>query len=81
MTFELTEDSCFPPLLLGVHVGLALVDAIIAVLAFYQVCSVSIKHFETQILLIFSPFCLFYIFRNFGMWEMNVGLHCIVLWL
>lgn len=47
MTFELTEDSCFPPLLLGVHVGLALVDAIIAVLAFYQVCSVSIKHFET----------------------------------
>lgn len=46
MTFELTEDSCFPPLLLGVYVGLALLDAIIAVLAFYQVSSVSNKHFH-----------------------------------
>ena len=29
--------SCFPQLLVGVYVGLALVAAIIALLAFYQV--------------------------------------------
>ncbi|KAL4012006.1 hypothetical protein IC575_029076 [Cucumis melo] len=40
MTFELIEDSCFPPFLFGVHVGLALLDAIIAVLAFYQLARI-----------------------------------------
>lgn len=36
--FELREGSCFPRVLVGVNVGLALVDGIIAVLAFCQVC-------------------------------------------
>ncbi|XP_062012774.1 tobamovirus multiplication protein 1-like isoform X1 [Rosa rugosa] len=34
--FELREGSCLPKVLVGVNVGLALVDAIIAALAFYQ---------------------------------------------
>ncbi|KAI5331943.1 PREDICTED: tobamovirus multiplication [Prunus dulcis] len=34
--FELREGSCFPRVLVGVNVGLALVDGIIAVLAFCQ---------------------------------------------
>ncbi|KAG2689057.1 hypothetical protein I3760_09G122800 [Carya illinoinensis] len=33
---ELREGACFPRVLVGVNVVLALVDAIIAVLAFYQ---------------------------------------------
>lgn len=36
---ELRDGCSFPRLLVGVTVVLALVDAIIAVLAFYQVCS------------------------------------------
>lgn len=36
---ELREGTCFPRLLVGVNVVLAIVDAIIAVFAFYQVCS------------------------------------------
>ncbi|XP_022139925.1 tobamovirus multiplication protein 1-like isoform X2 [Momordica charantia] len=44
MTFELTEDSCFPRGLLVVHVGLALVDAIIAVLAFYQLARIQSRN-------------------------------------
>lgn len=36
--FELREGSCLPKVLVGVNVGLALVDAIVAALAFYQVC-------------------------------------------
>ena len=35
---ELRDGSCFPRVLVGVNVGLALICAIIAVLAFYQVC-------------------------------------------
>ncbi|XP_048438170.1 uncharacterized protein LOC125476332 isoform X3 [Pyrus x bretschneideri] len=34
--FGLREGSCFPRVLVGVNVGLALVDGIIALLAFYQ---------------------------------------------
>ncbi|TQD81208.1 hypothetical protein C1H46_033237 [Malus baccata] len=34
--FGLREGSCFPRVLVGVYVGLALVDGIIALLAFYQ---------------------------------------------
>lgn len=37
--FELREGSCFPRVLVGVNVVLGLVDVVIAVLAFYQVCS------------------------------------------
>lgn len=35
---QLGEGSCFPGLLVGVNVGLAFVDGIIASLAFAQVC-------------------------------------------
>ena len=36
---ELREGgSCLPNVVVGVNVGLAIVDAIIAALAFYQVC-------------------------------------------
>ncbi|KAJ7947280.1 Tobamovirus multiplication protein 1-like [Quillaja saponaria] len=34
--FELREGNCFPRVLVGVNVGLALVDSIIAVFAFFQ---------------------------------------------
>ena len=36
--FDLREGPCLPKVLVGVNVGLALVDAIIAAVAFSQVC-------------------------------------------
>lgn len=36
--FELREGSCLPKVFVGVNVGLALVDAVIASVAFSQVC-------------------------------------------
>ena len=37
MSLELREGSCFHEVLVGVNVGLALVDGVLAVLAFSQV--------------------------------------------
>jgi hypothetical protein len=39
--YELKEGSCFPEVLVGVNVGLACVDGIIAVLAVTQVVLLS----------------------------------------
>ncbi|XP_022994826.1 tobamovirus multiplication protein 1-like [Cucurbita maxima] len=44
MSVELIRDSCFPPLLFGVHMSLAFVDAIIAVLAFYQLARIQLRN-------------------------------------
>jgi hypothetical protein len=58
---ELREGSCFPRVLVVVNVVLGLVDVVIAVLAFYQVCSALfdlgfgflLLHFQIWILHVF----------------------------
>nr|XP_028966091.1 tobamovirus multiplication protein 1-like isoform X2 [Malus domestica] len=42
--FGLREGSCFPRVLVGVNVGLALVDGIIAFLAFYQLIRIHLRN-------------------------------------
>ena len=46
MSLELREGSCFHEVLVGVNVGLALVDGVLAVLAFSQVCNCIVKIFS-----------------------------------
>ncbi|KAI4295409.1 hypothetical protein L6164_035458 [Bauhinia variegata] len=44
--FELTEGHCFPRALVGVNVGLALVDAVVAAISYFQLIRIHLRNLQ-----------------------------------